>query len=73
MHSLPEYGRFLISLFAILSPFAAIPLFLTLTDGFDAGQKSRTAAELAPAEKNTVSHRAIALRALVAQLRAARP
>jgi XTP/dITP diphosphohydrolase len=32
----------------------------------------RTAAELAPAEKNTVSHRAIALRALVAQLRAAR-
>jgi multiple antibiotic resistance protein len=44
MHSLPEYGRFLISLFAILSPFAAIPLFLTLTDGFDTGQKSRTAA-----------------------------
>jgi XTP/dITP diphosphohydrolase len=32
----------------------------------------RTAAELAPAEKNAVSHRAIALRALVAQLRATR-
>jgi XTP/dITP diphosphohydrolase len=31
----------------------------------------RTAAELAPSEKNAVSHRALALRALVAQLRAA--
>jgi XTP/dITP diphosphohydrolase len=31
----------------------------------------RTAAELAPAEKNAVSHRALALRALVAQLRGA--
>jgi XTP/dITP diphosphohydrolase len=30
----------------------------------------RTAAELAPSEKNAVSHRALALRALVAQLRA---
>jgi multiple antibiotic resistance protein len=44
MHSLPEYGRFLISLFAILSPFAAIPLFLALTNNFDTSQKSRTAA-----------------------------
>jgi multiple antibiotic resistance protein len=44
MHSLPEYARFVISLFAILSPFAAIPLFLTLTGGFDTKQKSRTAA-----------------------------
>ena len=43
-HALPEYARFLISLFAILSPFAAIPLFLSLTDGFDTQQKSRTAA-----------------------------
>lgn len=31
----------------------------------------RTAAELAPAEKNAVSHRALALRALIAQLRGA--
>jgi XTP/dITP diphosphohydrolase len=31
----------------------------------------RTAAELAPSEKNAVSHRALALRALVAQMRAA--
>jgi multiple antibiotic resistance protein len=44
MHALPTYGRFLISLFAILSPFAAIPLFLTLTNNFDVKQKSRTAA-----------------------------
>lgn len=44
MHSLPEYARFLISLFAVLSPFAAIPLFLSLTNGFDTPQKSRTAA-----------------------------
>ncbi len=44
MHSLPEYARFVISLFAILSPFAAIPLFVTLTDGFTTQQKSRTAA-----------------------------
>src|SRR5258708_17236906 len=44
MRYLPEYARFVISLFAILSPFAAIPLFLTLTNGFDTQQKSRTAA-----------------------------
>jgi multiple antibiotic resistance protein len=44
LHDLPGYARFLISLFAILSPFAAIPLFLTLTDNFDTQQKSRTAA-----------------------------
>ncbi len=44
MHSLPEYARFVISLFAILSPFAAIPLFVALTDGFTTQQKSRTAA-----------------------------
>src|SRR5882757_6325163 len=44
LHDLPQYARFFISLFAILSPFAAIPLFLELTDGFTTGQKSRTAA-----------------------------
>src|SRR5258708_36904974 len=44
MHYLPEYARFIISLFAILSPFAAIPLFRTRTDGFDTLQKSGTAA-----------------------------
>jgi XTP/dITP diphosphohydrolase len=31
---------------------------------------ARTAAELSAAEKNAVSHRALALRALIAQLRA---
>lgn len=36
-----------------------------------AGER-RTAAQLAPLEKNAVSHRALALRALIAQLRAAR-
>jgi multiple antibiotic resistance protein len=44
LHDLPGYARFFISLFAILSPFAAIPLFLELTNGFSTGQKSRTAA-----------------------------
>jgi XTP/dITP diphosphohydrolase len=34
--------------------------------------EERTVAQLAPAEKNAVSHRALALRTLVAQLRAAR-
>ncbi|WP_114395157.1 MarC family protein [Oleisolibacter albus] len=33
MEPWPEYSRFLISLFAILTPFAAIPIFLGLTEG----------------------------------------
>jgi XTP/dITP diphosphohydrolase len=45
--------------------FGYDPIFVPAGD-------ERTAAQLAPAEKNAVSHRALALRALVAQLRAAR-
>jgi XTP/dITP diphosphohydrolase len=45
--------------------FGYDPIFVPAGD-------ARTAAELAPSEKNTVSHRARALRALVAQLRALR-
>jgi multiple antibiotic resistance protein len=37
-----EYSRFAISLFAILTPFAAIPIFLRLTNGFNTSQKIRT-------------------------------
>jgi XTP/dITP diphosphohydrolase len=44
--------------------FGYDPIFVPAGD-------ARTAAELAPSEKNAVSHRALALRALVAQLRAA--
>ena len=43
--------------------FGYDPIFVPAGD-------ERTAAQLAPAEKNAVSHRALALRALVAQLRA---
>jgi XTP/dITP diphosphohydrolase len=43
--------------------FGYDPIFVPAGD-------ERTAAQLAPAEKNSVSHRALALRALVAQLRA---
>jgi XTP/dITP diphosphohydrolase len=45
--------------------FGYDPIFVPVGD-------ERTAAELAPSEKNAVSHRACALRALVAQLRALR-
>ena len=34
-----EYSQFTISLFAILSPFSAIPLFLMLTEGLCAAEK----------------------------------
>jgi XTP/dITP diphosphohydrolase len=44
--------------------FGYDPIFVPAGD-------ERTAAELAPSEKNAVSHRARALRALIAQLRAA--
>ncbi|QJE74127.1 NAAT family transporter [Aerophototrophica crusticola] len=33
MEPWPEYSRFVISLFAILTPFAAIPIFLGMTEG----------------------------------------
>jgi len=39
-----EYSRFAISLFAILTPFAAIPIFIRLTDGLSQKQKNRTGA-----------------------------
>ena len=38
----PDYSRFAISLFAILTPFAAIPVFTRLTDGLSPSQKNRT-------------------------------
>jgi XTP/dITP diphosphohydrolase len=44
--------------------FGYDPIFVPVGD-------ERTAAELAPGEKNAVSHRARALNALIAQLRAA--
>src|SRR5262249_18916194 len=43
MLSWPEYTRFAMSLFAILTPFAAVPLFLNLTEGLPSPEKSRTA------------------------------
>ncbi|MFN4274808.1 MAG: MarC family protein [Ferrovibrio sp.] len=38
-----DYVRFGVTLFSILDPFAAIPLFLLLTDGRSPGQRSATA------------------------------
>jgi len=38
-----DYSRFAVSLFAILTPFAAIPIFLTLTGGMGARERARTA------------------------------
>jgi multiple antibiotic resistance protein len=43
MLSLPEYSRFAFSLFAMLTPFAALPTFLSLTSGLISREKSRTA------------------------------
>jgi multiple antibiotic resistance protein len=39
----PEYQHFAVSLFAILTPFAAVPAFLSLTRGFTTCERSRTA------------------------------
>jgi multiple antibiotic resistance protein len=39
----PEYTRFLIALFAILTPFAAIPIYLGLTEGRSDAFRARTA------------------------------
>jgi multiple antibiotic resistance protein len=36
-----EYSQFTISLFAILSPFSAIPIFLVLTEGLSEAEKAR--------------------------------
>jgi multiple antibiotic resistance protein len=38
-----EYSRFALALFAILTPFAAIPIFLGLTEGRSAAEKAGTA------------------------------
>jgi small neutral amino acid transporter SnatA (MarC family) len=43
MLSLPEYSSFAFSMFAMLTPFAAIPPFLSLTIGLTSPEKSRTA------------------------------
>jgi len=39
----PEYTRFAIALFAILTPFAAIPIYLGLTEGRSKAYRARTA------------------------------
>jgi len=38
----PEYTRFFTALLVILDPFAALPIFLSLTQGY--GQRQRTRA-----------------------------
>jgi multiple antibiotic resistance protein len=43
MLSWPEYSNFSVSLFAILTPFAAVPAYLSLTKEFTAWERSRTA------------------------------
>lgn len=43
MAGLGDYLRFAFALFTILTPFAAVPVFLTLTQGQSAAEKSRTA------------------------------
>jgi multiple antibiotic resistance protein len=39
----PEYSHFTVSLFAILTPFAAVPAYVSLTKEFTAWERSRTA------------------------------
>ncbi|MCW9048147.1 MAG: NAAT family transporter [Gammaproteobacteria bacterium] len=36
-----EYSRFLIALFVILDPFAAVPIFLVLTKGYSSSERNR--------------------------------
>lgn len=43
MQSWSEYSRFVIALFSIMTPFAAIPIFLSLTEGESEKAKARTA------------------------------
>lgn len=47
MEAWSEYSRFLIALFAILTPFAAIPIFLGMTEG------------RSPAERNGIARSAV--------------
>lgn len=39
----PEYTRFALSLFAILTPFAAVPAYLSLTSGVATWERSQAA------------------------------
>jgi multiple antibiotic resistance protein len=41
--SFPEYSRFAISLFTIITPFAAVPTFLSFTRDLPTNERSRTA------------------------------
>lgn len=43
MEAWSEYSRFLIALFAILTPFAAIPIFLGMTEGRGAAERNSIA------------------------------
>lgn len=43
MDAWSNYSRFVIALFAILTPFAALPIFLSLTDGQPRREQDRTA------------------------------
>lgn len=43
MQAWTEYSRFVIALFAIMTPFAAIPIFLSLTEGQSEQEKARIA------------------------------
>jgi len=47
METWSEYTRFTIALFAILTPFAAIPIFLGLTEGRSARERNAIAAQAA--------------------------
>lgn len=47
METWSEYTRFTIALFAILTPFAAIPIFLGLTEGRPDAERNRIAASAA--------------------------
>lgn len=38
----PEYSRFFTALLVILDPFAAIPIFLSLTQGYTPGERNRS-------------------------------
>ncbi len=47
MAALTDYTRFIVALFAILAPFAAVPIFLSLTEGQSDAARRRTAATAA--------------------------
>lgn len=43
MDAFGDYSRYVVAMLAILDPFSAIPIFLTLTEGQSASEKHRTA------------------------------